>query len=196
VFQSFSIAQHRHCKRQNDQQNCRDCSVISGDTEMPNVAVIGYGAMAKYVAENLRGSDWTFSHCIARLGREDVARVQLGHSVKVINSVEDFGALPDLVVDCAGHAGLIEHAAKILRQGVPVLTVSLSALADHAIHASMTDAAQHGGTQLFLASGAIGGLNALSAAKIGGLDTVTYTGINPQPVGGDRPQKPASIWTI
>jgi aspartate dehydrogenase len=146
---------------------------------MPNVAVIGYGAMAGYVAAHLRQSGWTLSHCIARAGREDVARTRLGASVNVITSVDGFKVLPDLVVDCAGHAGLIEHGANVLRNGVPLVTVSLGALADDATHAQMTAAAQHGGTQLFLASGAIGALDALSAAKVGGLREVTYTGIKP-----------------
>ena len=149
---------------------------------MPNVAVIGYGAMAGYVAAHLRQSGWTLSHCIARAGREDVARTRLGASVNVITSVDGFKALPDLVVDCAGHTGLIEHGAHVLRKGLPLVTVSLGALADDTIHAQMTAAAQHGGTQLFLASGAIGTLDALSAARIGGLSEVTYTGIKP-PVG-------------
>jgi aspartate dehydrogenase len=146
---------------------------------MPNVAVIGYGAMAGYVAAHLRQSGWTLSHCIARAGREDVAQMRLGASVNVINDVDGLEALPDLVVDCAGHAGLIEHGAGVLRKGLPLVTVSLGALADDAIHAQMTAAAQHGGTQLFLASGAIGALDALSAAKVGGLSEVTYTGIKP-----------------
>jgi aspartate dehydrogenase len=149
---------------------------------MPNVAVIGYGAMAGYVAAHLRQSGWTLSHCIARAGREDVARTRLGASVNVINDVDAFYTLPELVVDCAGHAGLIEHGAGVLRKGLPLVTISLGALADDAIHAQMTAAAQHGGTQLFLASGAIGALDALSAAKVGGLREVTYTGIKP-PVG-------------
>ena len=92
---------------------------------MPNVAVIGYGAMAGYVAAHLRQSGWTLSHCIARAGREDVARTRLGESVNVINDVDGLEALPDLVVDCAGHAGLIEHGACVLRKGLPLVTVSL-----------------------------------------------------------------------
>jgi aspartate dehydrogenase len=146
---------------------------------MPNVAVIGYGAMAGYVAAHLWQSGWTLSHCIARAGREDVARTRLGASVNVITSVDGFKAPPDLVVDCAGHAGLIEHGAHVLRKGLPLVTVSLGARADDVIHARMSAAAQHGGTQLFLASGAIGALDALSAAKVGGLSEVTYAGVKP-----------------
>jgi aspartate dehydrogenase len=146
---------------------------------MPKVAVIGYGAMAGYVAAHLRQSGWTLSHCIARAGREDVARTRLGASVNVIASVDAFDTLPGLVVDCAGHPGLIAHGADVLRNGVPLVTVSFGALADDSIYAQITAAAQHGGTQLFLASGAIGALDSLSAAKIGGLDEVTYIGIKP-----------------
>lgn len=144
---------------------------------MSNVAVIGYGAMAEYVANALRKSDWTLSHCIARAGREDAARDRLGADVSIILDPDDFNTPPDLVVDCAGHAGLNDHGGAILRLGVPLVTVSLGALADDATHAEMTKAAQDGGTQLHLASGAIGALDAISAAKVGGLDEVTYTGI-------------------
>ena len=149
---------------------------------MPNVAVIGYGAMAGYVAKQLQDSDWTLSHCIARKGREDAARERLGNDVQVVHGVGEISALPDLVVDCAGHAGLKEHGAAVLRNGVPLVTVSLGALADDATRAQMSAAAQDGGTQLFLASGAIGALDALSAAKVGGLDEVTYTGVK-KPAG-------------
>ena len=40
---------------------------------MPRLAVIGYGAMARYVAVAMRGSDWDLDHCIVREGREDAA---------------------------------------------------------------------------------------------------------------------------
>ncbi len=79
---------------------------------MPNVAVIGYGAMAGYVAAHLRQSSWTLSHCIARAGREDVARTRLGASVNVINDVDGLEALPDVAGDCAGHAGWREEGAR------------------------------------------------------------------------------------
>lgn len=146
---------------------------------MPNLAIIGYGAMAGYVAQQLQSSDWTLSHCIARAGRADVARDRLGSNVTVIHDVDGLAPLPDLVVDCAGHAGLKEHGAAVLRKGLPLVTVSLGALADDTTRAQLSAAAETGGTQLFLASGAIGALDALSAAKIGGLDEVTYIGVKP-----------------
>ena len=45
---------------------------VVGKTAMPILAVIGYGAMARYVAAAMRGSDWDLDHCIVREGRETV----------------------------------------------------------------------------------------------------------------------------
>lgn len=144
---------------------------------MRTVALIGYGAMARFVALHLGQSPWHLSHCVIRDGREAAARAAVGGDVAMIRGVDDLATLPDLVVDCAGHAGLKAHGAAFLRRGVPVISASLGALADADFHAALETAAQDGATQLKLVSGAIGALDALSAAKIGGLEHVTYTGI-------------------
>ena len=146
---------------------------------MRKVAVIGYGAMATYVVRHLQGSPWTPSHCVVRKGREEVAITALGADIPLIYGADDLTKLPDLVVDCAGHPGLLGHGAAFLRRGVPVLSASLGALADQDVYLDLQSAAQDGQTQLHLASGAIGALDALSAAKIGGLDEVRYTGVKP-----------------
>lgn len=63
--------------------------------------------------------------------------------------------------------------------GMDVLTVSLGALADTDLEQKLTEAARQGGAHLHLASGAIGGLDALRSAAAGQLASVTYTGRKP-----------------
>jgi aspartate dehydrogenase len=86
---------------------------------------------------------------------------------------------PALVLDCAGHDGLRAHGPRALQAGIPVVTASLGALADPATEETLRTAARAGGTQVHLVSGAIGGLDALRAAAVGGLTRVTYTGRKP-----------------
>ena len=146
---------------------------------MQTVAIIGYGAMASFVAKHLIKSPWTLRYCVVREGRETAAKAAIGDKATLVNSAHEFDELPDLVVDCAGHLGLLAHGAAVLRQGIPLVSASLGALADAQTYRMLEDAAQEGRTQLQLASGAIGALDALSAAKVGGLDDVRYTGVKP-----------------
>ncbi|MBU2993574.1 aspartate dehydrogenase [Octadecabacter sp. 1_MG-2023] len=146
---------------------------------MRSVALIGYGAMAHYVSLHLKRSPWRVSNCVIRQGRESAARDAVGEGIAFVRHADEINKLPDLVVDCAGHLGLQAHGAAFLRKGVPLISASLGALADEKTYRALEQAAQDGGTSLHLASGAIGALDALSAAKIGGLETVRYTGIKP-----------------
>jgi len=57
--------------------------------------------------------------------------------------------------------------------------VSTGALSDSVLLAELDAAARHGQTQLHLLSGALGGIDALSAARAAGLDAVVYTGRKP-----------------
>ncbi|MFN0072332.1 MAG: aspartate dehydrogenase [Chloroflexota bacterium] len=80
-----------------------------------------------------------------------------------------------LVIEAAGHAALAEHGEAVLTSGKDLLVVSAGALADDALHHRLLAAARAGRSRLLIASGAIGGLDAISAARIGGLDEVTHT---------------------
>ncbi|WP_443070159.1 aspartate dehydrogenase [Sulfitobacter sp.] len=146
---------------------------------MRTVALIGYGAMASFVANHLRRSPWQISYCVIRKGRQKEARFAIGDEPTLVCGVDEFDTLPDLVVDCAGHLGLRAHGAAVLRKGIPLVSASLGALADTQTHRMLDEAAQEGQTQLQLASGAIGALDALSAARVGGLEHVRYTGVKP-----------------
>ena len=144
---------------------------------MLRVGVIGHGAIAQYLAAALPGIDAELVLAITRPGRSEAAKGALGLNVR---TTEALGlARPDVVVDCAGHAGLREHGADILRSGVPLITVSIGALSDDALHHELTKAAKVGRTALHQSTGAIGGLDALASARVGSLQSVTYTGRKP-----------------
>lgn len=147
---------------------------------MQRIAVIGYGAVARYLAQ-AAGDGFDVAAVIARPGRDRAARAVFGAAL-VVGDVTDLPGGVDLVVDCAGHAGLRAHGAAALAAGHSVITVSIGALADAGLHRELTAAARAGGGRLYLASGAIGALDALSAASTGALQEVTYVGRKP-PLG-------------
>ncbi|MFP7674593.1 aspartate dehydrogenase [Marivita sp. S0852] len=140
------------------------------------IGIIGEGAIGRYVADKLReGGNGPHAILVrpARLSEPNDTGAARVSSV---------GNLPpdlDLMVDCAGHAALIDHGAAILERGIDLITVSLGALADAALEQRLTDAARAGGAQLHLASGAIGALDCMQAARVGGLTEVIYTGRKP-----------------
>jgi aspartate dehydrogenase len=145
---------------------------------MQSIAVIGQGAIARYLRTAAPASGFRVAAAVARPGREDAARGVFG-DVAVVTRAQDLPRDVDLVVDCAGHSGLREHGMAVLAAGLPLVTVSVGALADAALLRDLTDAADRGNSRLHLASGAIGALDALSAAAMGDLRQVTYTGRKP-----------------
>ena len=82
---------------------------------------------------------------------------------------------PDLAIECAGHA-VVSLGPGLLRNGVDFMVVSIGAMADDMLRAQLHSAAREGRSQLLTVSGAIGGLDALDAARSAGLDAVHYTG--------------------
>jgi aspartate dehydrogenase len=86
---------------------------------------------------------------------------------------------PDAVAECAGHTAVRRYGETILDAGCDLVVISIGALADDALRTTLLSAAQRHGVRLVLPSGAVGGLDALGAARLSGLQTVTYTGRKP-----------------
>ncbi len=88
-------------------------------------------------------------------------------------------ARPDVLVECAGHAAIEAHVLPGLARGIPAIVASIGALSTPGMAEAVEAAAAQGATQVQLLSGAMGGIDALSAARVGGLETVVYTGRKP-----------------
>ncbi|AXI44778.1 aspartate dehydrogenase [Sulfitobacter sp. SK012] len=140
------------------------------------IGLIGNGAIATYVRNALEQRPHQIDAVLMRPTR--VAE----NPGLYVGSVQDLPDDLDLVIDCAGHAALAAHGPAVLRRGIDMITVSLGALAEQNVLQSLEAAANEGGAKLHLASGAIGALDCLQAARVGQLEQVTYVGRKP-PIG-------------
>lgn len=143
------------------------------------IALIGNGAIAGYVKEKLAGRGVELAALLLRPERVAAAPAPKPGAPRLIASVADMPEGVRLVVDCAGHAGLMSYGPDVLRAGYDLVTVSIGALAEQALHDELVAAARAGGAKLHLASGAIGALDCLRAARVGELHSVRYIGRKP-----------------
>lgn len=135
------------------------------------LALIGNGAISRFVQAELAKQGMAPAALILRRERTS--------PFPTVSSVAELSVDITHVVDCAGHEGLRQHGAAALRSGRDVITVSTGALADPALEAELKEAAAEGKSHLHLACGAIGALDALNAATVGPLTSVSYTGRKP-----------------
>lgn len=151
------------------------------------IALIGLGGMGKVVArELLKQQDGSIELTGAIVAKEHIedTRASLQLDVPVLDKLDDLLATkPDVIAECAGHAAVRDYAEGILESGVSMLVISTGALADDALYTRLARAAAENGSRLLLPAGAVGGIDALAAARLAGLEQVTY-----------RARKPAAAW--
>lgn len=147
---------------------------------MRTIALIGCGAIARYVALQIeKEPGLRLAAIIVSQAREASSVQGFGADAAIAHNVGELEGTLELVLDCAGHGALREHGPAVLARGIDLVTVSAGALADQSLYRDLSNAARASGAQLRIASGAVGALDALSAARVGGLDTVTYRGRKP-----------------
>lgn len=141
------------------------------------LALIGWGAMAKSLAGALANGPAAIM--VGAVYSEPTPSAPIP-GAQILGSLDELIAWkPTLVVECAGHGAVRMAVPRLLEAGIDVVVASIGALCDDALRNALQDAAANGGGQLILPSGAIGGLDALSAAAQAGLDSVVYTGRKP-----------------
>lgn len=145
---------------------------------MLNVALVGSGAITASVLELLENEKSVQVVALVSTPRSlDKAQKLVEHyapHIKATTHVPLSGV--DVVVEMAGHGAIREHVLPTVKRGVRVVIASVGALTDDALRAELSVAQAKGGNQIELIPGAIGAIDALAAAKIGGLSQVTYFG--------------------
>jgi aspartate dehydrogenase len=156
---------------------------------MLHVSMIGCGAIGVGVMELLK-SDPEVSFDLVIV--PEAALHSAGETVRALVPTARVacrlnGERPDLLIECAGHQAIEEHIIPALEAGIACMVVSVGALSEPGLAEKLEQAAQRGKTQVQLLSGAIGAIDALAAARIGGLEKVIYTGRKPPKAWKDTP---------
>lgn len=141
------------------------------------VTLVGFGAIGRSILQ--RTADMAgvrIAHVVVSPARVAEVQSELGAAVQVFSEVP---ANATLLVECAGHSAITQHVLPALARGVECAVLSIGSLSEPGLPEQLQEAALRGGTQVHLLSGAIGAIDAISAARITGLDDVTYTGRKP-----------------
>jgi aspartate dehydrogenase len=150
-----------------------------------SVGLIGYGGIAQDVVTALRaaGDGVQFVGALCRPGRAAKARAALP-KIPIVETLDELLSRgPKCVAEVAGQGAVAEYGAAVLRRGFDLLVISIGALAEPKLLESLKAAVRDGGGRLLLPAGAIGGLDAIAAMRLGGLDAVRY-----------RSRKPPAAW--
>lgn len=141
--------------------------------------MLGFGMIGRGVAEAIREGKAGHTDLVAILVR-DASKVstetteRLG--LRVMTDAADFLNMDmDLVVEAAGHEALRQYAEMVLRAGKKLMAVSVGAFADQDFFNRVRQLAHERGRQVLIPSGAISGLDGISAAALGEIDEVIHT---------------------
>jgi aspartate dehydrogenase len=150
------------------------------DAPVNTVLLVGFGAMGRFVYENLKGHPlverWVI---LERASERSTVQAALDTGHIVVSSLEELEVKPDFAVECAGHEAVRIVVPQLLNQGVSTIMASVGALANTELATALESACRSGRSQLTLVPGALAGVDALAAAKLFGLERVHYSGRKP-----------------
>lgn len=151
------------------------------------VGLIGIGGISKCIIENQKQFSESIE-VVSILIRDKLRAGDQSNDYEGIVFCESFDEFlatkPDVIAECAGHEAVRSHGVDVLKAGVDLVVISIGALADESLYMDLLSAAKKSGAQLHLPAGAVGAIDALSSARLGGLTSVRY-----------RARKPAMAWS-
>lgn len=151
---------------------------MADDRPPLRVAFIGWGAIARTAAEML--DDGAVAIVAVATRDASVHRVGAPAGAALIDDPDELAAArPDLVAEAAGRESVEPWGRAALRCGADFVVSSVSAFADPAVLELLRDRARRSNGRVHISPGALAGVDALSAARAMGIDTVDHHIVKP-----------------
>jgi aspartate dehydrogenase len=147
---------------------------------MRHILIIGMGGIGRHVARALQ-AEATRVRLSILVRRQYVAGVKASleaegaGEVQVVDQFDRLTDIPELAVECAGHGAVQEYGEACLTSGADFLVTSVGALTDAGLLRRLERASRTHIGKVLIPSGALAGIDALAAARLGGLERVRYT---------------------
>lgn len=137
---------------------------------MTSFGIIGLGWIGRRVAVRLPGA----AAVLVRPAQAEMAAMLVGRAAVCTSVAEFIARRPAVALECALASVLAEIGPDLLRAGIDLVPLSLTALCDPAVERRILEAADAGPGRLELAPGAVGSLDLLATAREEGLRRVIY----------------------
>jgi aspartate dehydrogenase len=165
------------------------------------VGVIGFGQIGRGVVDSINKGEAGDTELAAILVRDKAKAAAAGAREDLLtDDVDGFLASDlDIIVELGGHDALRQYAIQVLDAGKDLLTLSVGAFADEALLNGVTEAARRNGRRVLVPSGAIAGLDMITAAALRPIDRATHTtrknprAFTEEQLGGQKPDKEALL---
>ena len=171
---------------------------------MIRIGLLGFGTIGQQVADLIaegKAGHTTLVAALVRSPSKVTPAVRARHPIPLMTDAAQFlDTEMDLVVEAAGQEALGQYGEWVLRADKHLMVISVGAFADEALLARLTELAHERSRQVLIPSGAIAGLDAISAAALGGLDEVTHTTRKPsraftaEQLKGAQPTEPLLLF--
>ncbi len=145
------------------------------------LGLIGNGAIARQIAGYCANHKQRFEIVGALALSGELESVGDHPLMRNLRDLTDLA--PSLIIECAGHAAVMQHGAQILDGGIDLILVSIGSLCDENLLADLRRAELIGNSRLIFVAGALPGVDTLSIAALSGLQDVVL-----------RSSKPPKAW--
>jgi aspartate dehydrogenase len=150
---------------------------LHANTRDLRAGLIGFGAIAEAFITSLRarGELQRLVGVLVRPERIEALRATADRGLVFVDTIEALlGLQPDVVVEAAGHVAVARYGMKVLAARRHLLIASVGALAERELAQQMAREVSPA-AGVWIASGAVAGLDGLLAARTCGLHSVTFT---------------------
>ncbi len=144
------------------------------------LGLVGWGAIATRVAALLAERNAPADIVVIAVRDTAKVRTELPAGAGLISTPEELAGLDlDMVIEAAGRASVPTWGEVTLRHAGCFVVSSTSAFCDDDLLTRLIDIARENGSSILVPPGALGGMDALAAAAVTRVDTVTHSIIKP-----------------